>query len=57
VDAVIADANVPEYVMGAWIAPYNRSRLFVPIYSRHAIRPREEATVEITPEGTIKVIR
>lgn len=56
-DAVIADADLPEYVMGAWMQPYNRARLFVPVYSRNAVRPREQATVEITPEGSIKTIR
>lgn len=56
-DAVIADADIPDIVLGAWIAPFNRTRMFVPIYSRHAVRPREQATVEIRPDGTIGAIR
>ena len=54
--AVIADADVPEFVQGRWIAPFNRLKLFVPIYSRHEVASRDKANVEVRSDGSIRSI-
>jgi hypothetical protein len=38
------------------MAPYNRLRLLVPIYSRHEVAECQKANVEVTTDGRIKII-
>lgn len=55
--SLVAEGVLPEFIMGSWIAPYNQVSLFLPVYSRLAVVPRERATVEIGADGVVRPIR